>query len=154
MPQTRLPVRKLKELLRLNALGLSQRQIARSCCIGQATVSEYLKAAAATGLEWREVAGWDDDRLLAAVRTDLAQSMGIHAAPVFHKIVRWNRAIPQYLLGHVERVAAIQKRAAAWPGLFLAGNAYHGVALNDCTEQGATIADAVKRYLQYGASTS
>jgi len=60
-------VRKLKELLRLNALGLSQRQIARSCCIGQATVSEYLKAAAAAGLEWREVAEWDDDRLWAAL---------------------------------------------------------------------------------------
>ena len=67
MPQTRLPVRKLKELLRLNAMGLSQRQIARSCCIGQATVSEYLKAAAAAGLEWHEVADWDNDRLWAAL---------------------------------------------------------------------------------------
>ena len=45
MPQERLPMRKIKEVLRLHSLGLSQRQIAASCAVGQATVSEYLKAA-------------------------------------------------------------------------------------------------------------
>ena len=45
MPQERLPMRKIKEVLRLHSLGLSQRQIAASCSVGQATVSEYLKAA-------------------------------------------------------------------------------------------------------------
>jgi oxygen-dependent protoporphyrinogen oxidase len=61
--------------------------------------------------------------------------------------VRWDRAIPQYHLGHLERVARIEARAARHPGLFLAGNAYHGVALNDCTERGEVIAAAVRRYL-------
>ena len=60
-------MRKLKELLRLHALGLSQRQIARSCCIGQATVSEYLQAAAAAGVQWPAVADWDDERLWNAL---------------------------------------------------------------------------------------
>ena len=60
-------MRKLKELLRLHALGLSQRQIARSCCIGQATVSEYLKAATVAGLQWRDIADWDDERLWNAL---------------------------------------------------------------------------------------
>jgi transposase len=60
-------VRKIKEVLRLHALGLSQRQIARSCSVGQATVSEYLKAAETAGLKWSEIADWDDDRLLQAV---------------------------------------------------------------------------------------
>jgi transposase len=67
LPQERLPVRKIKEVLRLHALGLSQRQIALSCAVGQATVSDYLKAAAAAGLKWAEVADWDDDRLWKAV---------------------------------------------------------------------------------------
>jgi predicted transcriptional regulator len=56
-------VRRIKEVLRLQALGLSQRQIALSCSVGQATVSEYLKAAETAGLKWSDVADWDDDRL-------------------------------------------------------------------------------------------
>jgi transposase len=60
-------VRKIKEVLRLHALGLSQRQIALSCSVGQATVSEYLKAAGTAGLKWSEIADWDDGRLMQAV---------------------------------------------------------------------------------------
>ena len=67
MPQERLPVRKIKEILRLDALGLSQRQIALSCSVGQATVSEYLKAAETAGLKWSDVADWDEDRLRQAI---------------------------------------------------------------------------------------
>lgn len=58
---------KIKEVLRLQALGLSQRQIAMSCSVGQATVSEYLKAAETAGLKWSDVADWDDDRLWQAM---------------------------------------------------------------------------------------
>src|SRR5260370_35973740 len=67
LPQERLPVRKIKEVLRLQALGLSQRQIALSCAVGQATVSDYLRAAETAGLKWADVADWDDDRLWKAV---------------------------------------------------------------------------------------
>ena len=59
MPQKRLSMRKIKEVLRLHFLGLAQRQIARSCSIDQRTVPEYLKVAEATQLHWPEVAGWD-----------------------------------------------------------------------------------------------
>lgn len=60
-------MRKIKEVLRLDSLGLAQRQIARSCSIGQSTVAEYLKAAAGAGLEWAEVADWEETRLSAAL---------------------------------------------------------------------------------------
>jgi len=60
-------MRKIKEVLRLHSLGLAQRQIARSCSIGQSTVSEYLKAAEAVGLKWLEVADWNDARVTAAL---------------------------------------------------------------------------------------
>jgi hypothetical protein len=76
-----LPVRKIKEVLRLHALGLSQRQIALSCSVGQATVSEYLKAAEAAALKWSDVADWDDDRLwdwCSALRRITASAM-LHA---------------------------------------------------------------------------
>ena len=60
-------MRKIREVLRLHSLGLSQRQIAGSCSVGQSTVSEYIKAAEAVGLRWPDIAGWDEARLLAAL---------------------------------------------------------------------------------------
>jgi oxygen-dependent protoporphyrinogen oxidase len=96
-----------------------------------------------------EMVSWDDDRLLAAVRHELSYTMGIQTPPSFHTIIRWDRAIPQYRLGHLDRVAWIENRLAQHPGLFLAGNAYHGVALNDCTEQAVRIAERVKAYLSH-----
>ena len=88
-----------------------------------------------------DIVDWDDDRLLTAMRGELGQAMGVRAAPVFHEIVRWTKAIPQYHLGHLERVGWIEERTARHPGLYLGGNAYRGVALNDCVEQAATLAE-------------
>jgi oxygen-dependent protoporphyrinogen oxidase len=94
-----------------------------------------------------EIVGWDDAKLLAAVRREFAQAMDIHAEPVFHQIVRWDRAIPQYHLGHLERVAWIEQRTTRHRGLYLGGNCYRGVALNDCVEQ----ADLLARRIITGA---
>ena len=93
---------------------------------------------------------WDDDRLLMAVRGELRQSMGVAAAPIFHQVVRWEKAIPQYHLGHLERVTWIEERAARHPGLFLGGNAYRGVALNDCVEQAAIAAERMAGFVSIG----
>ena len=60
-------MRKIREVLRLHSLGLTQRQIARSCSTGQSTVSEYLQAAESAGLGWPDVAEWDEARLEAAL---------------------------------------------------------------------------------------
>jgi oxygen-dependent protoporphyrinogen oxidase len=94
-----------------------------------------------------EMVDWDDEQLLAAVRRELRLAAGVTAAPVFTRIIRWPRAIPQYMLGHPERVARIEAAAAKHPGLFLAGNAYRGVAINDCTEQAEMVAGRVAAYL-------
>jgi oxygen-dependent protoporphyrinogen oxidase len=94
-----------------------------------------------------EMVDWDDGRLLAAVRQELGVAMGVRAEPVFHHMVRWPRAIPQYHLGHLERVARIEEHAARHPGLFITGNAYHGIAMNDCTEQAGLVAKRVADYL-------
>jgi transposase len=67
LPQKRLSMRKFKEVLRLHSLGLAQRQIARSCSIGQSTVSEYLKAAESAGLQWANIQDWDEARIAAAL---------------------------------------------------------------------------------------
>jgi oxygen-dependent protoporphyrinogen oxidase len=101
-----------------------------------------------------EIVDWDDARLMVAVRAELRQAMRIEATPVFQHIVRWERAIPQYHVGHLERVIRIRRLAARYSGLFLGGNAYEGVAVNDCTEQAEKLALAVKGYLDrpYGAA--
>ena len=58
---------KIKSVLTLASLGLSQRQIGLSCQIGQATVSDYLSLAQQAGLQWSDVSEWDEDRLVAAL---------------------------------------------------------------------------------------
>ena len=60
-------MRKLKEVLRLESLGLSQHQIARSCSIAQSTVHEYVSAAQAAGVKWPLPESWDDNQLEQAL---------------------------------------------------------------------------------------
>jgi oxygen-dependent protoporphyrinogen oxidase len=95
-----------------------------------------------------EMVDWPDEKLLDAVRAELAQTVGVRTPPVFHHIVRWQRAIPQYLIGHLERVEWINRRLADHPGLFVSGNAYRGVAINDCVEQGQLLAGKVIDWLR------
>ncbi len=76
----------------------------------------------------------DDETLIATVRGELAQFLGIKAEPLFHRIYRWRRSNPQYDVGHLERVAGIE--AALPPGLYVTGSAYRGVGIPDCIKQG------------------
>jgi oxygen-dependent protoporphyrinogen oxidase len=84
--------------------------------------------------------GLDDEALLALVRSDLRRVMGIDAAPTFVKVFRHALGIPQYTVGHLDRLAAADARLAQSPGLFLAGNAYRGVAINSCIAEAARVA--------------
>ena len=70
---------------------------------------------------------------------------GVTGEPVFSRIVRWPAAIPQYVMGHLDRVAQIDAAAARHTGLFLTGNAYRGVAMGDCVEQGAAVAGMIAK---------
>jgi oxygen-dependent protoporphyrinogen oxidase len=74
----------------------------------------------------------DDEKLISTVRSELADIMGLRAEPDFVRVFRWERAIPQYELGHYLKLKALDKALAAHKGLYLAGNAYHGIAVNDC----------------------
>ncbi|MCB9545832.1 MAG: protoporphyrinogen oxidase [Myxococcales bacterium] len=75
--------------------------------------------------------GLDDAALLALALAEVGITLGGPVpAPVFHRIIRWDAGIPQYTLGHLERVRAAE--AALPAGLFLAGNGVHGVSVADC----------------------
>jgi oxygen-dependent protoporphyrinogen oxidase len=79
-----------------------------------------------------ELADLPDDRLLATVQSNLKDIMGVTADPAFAKIYRHEKAIPQYLVGHDQRLEEIGLKLRAFPGLVLTGNAFRGVSLNDC----------------------
>jgi protoporphyrinogen/coproporphyrinogen III oxidase len=77
-----------------------------------------------------------DDALVDAARDDLHSIMGLEADPVFHNIARWPNAMAQYTVGHEQRVARIEELVRRIPGLYLAGNAYHGIGIPDCVRMG------------------
>lgn len=101
-----------------------------------------------------EIVDWDDERLVRAVRRELQLAMGIDAQPAMVRIIRWDRAIPQYHIGHRDRLRRLAERLTRYPRLYLAGNAYHGVALNDCTEQAEFLAERIAFDLQKPPSHS
>ncbi len=79
---------------------------------------------------------WDREALVAIARRELAQTLGITAAPLFAEVFIWPQAMPQYTLGHLERVQAAEQALAPWPNLALAGNAYRGIGIPDCIRSG------------------
>jgi oxygen-dependent protoporphyrinogen oxidase len=93
------------------------------------------------------VGGLDDDELVRIAREDLARLLGVTDAPVFRRVVMWDRAIPQYELGHRARVARIEERIAAQPGLFVAGNALDGIAFGKAAARGVSMGEAAARFL-------
>jgi protoporphyrinogen/coproporphyrinogen III oxidase len=84
-----------------------------------------------------------DDELVDAARTDLQDIMHLEAEPVFHNIARWPNSMAQYTVGHEQRVARIEELTRAMPGLYLAGNAYHGIGIPDCVRMGQEAASNI-----------
>ncbi len=76
----------------------------------------------------------NDGQLWDTIRRELAPLLGIRNDPVFMRIYRWQRGIPQFTLGHRERRSKIERLAGEHPGLHFIGNAYYGVSLNDCVK--------------------
>ncbi len=88
-----------------------------------------------------------DDQILNMVREELADIFGVRWNPDFTRVQRWNKSMAQYHVGHLDRVASIEKELSAYPHLKLAGNAYQGVGIPDCIHSGETAAEAVWKSL-------
>ncbi|WP_339613225.1 protoporphyrinogen oxidase [uncultured Rubinisphaera sp.] len=73
----------------------------------------------------------DDDELLAITQQELREIFGVEGTPETTHVVRWNRAMPQYHVGHLDRVNRIGKQLEKHPGLAVAGNALNGVGIPD-----------------------
>jgi protoporphyrinogen/coproporphyrinogen III oxidase len=85
----------------------------------------------------------EDAELHDLVAQELGELIGVSGPPLLCRIARHPRAMPQYILGHLERVEAIRRRLARHPGLFLTGIAFDGVGIPDCVHAAETTADAV-----------
>ncbi len=88
-----------------------------------------------------------DHTLLGIARAELRATLGVVAEPTLARTTRWLGAMPQYHLGHPERVARIDRRVSALPWLALAGNAYRGVGVPDCIASGERAAARVAEQL-------
>ena len=87
-----------------------------------------------------------EKELTAIVREELRDIMGITAEPLFAKVFRWEKSMPQYTVGHEEKIKKIEERLSGNPGLFLAGSAYHGIGISDCIKSGEKAALAAVKF--------
>lgn len=84
-----------------------------------------------------------DDQLTQIVLEELREIFGVSGSPEFTRVVRYPRAMPQYHVGHLARVARIDAEAARYPGLAFAGNALRGVGVPDAISSGESAAEKV-----------
>ena len=100
-----------------------------------------------------DIVSWGDDALTALARREVAGRLGARATPSLQRVTRWPRGMPQYVLGHPERIARIEEALRTRPGLFLAGNAFRGVGLPDCIASGERAADAAIAHTRQAAGS-
>jgi oxygen-dependent protoporphyrinogen oxidase len=117
---------------------------------GRAPEGQVLLRAFVGGAMNPEALELDDEALVAAVRAELQRVLDIRSAPVRAIVSRWPRSMPQYPVGHLERVARIRGRLAQHRGLLLAGNAYGGVGIPDCIASGESAAASAWNLLALG----
>ena len=89
----------------------------------------------------------DDQALVARVREELASMCGVTAEPGYVEVNRWIKAMPQYTLGHLDRLNQIEAALSRYGGLILTGAGYRGVGIPDCIRDGAVAAERVVRFL-------
>lgn len=100
------------------------------------------------GAKHPELLRLDDQQLRELVLAELRRLLHIQGAPCTELVARWPDSMPQYPVGHKERVAQIRQYLARWPHLALAGNAYQGIGLPDCIHTAQQAAETLLAKLQ------
>jgi len=89
----------------------------------------------------------DDKDMLKMIREELRDVMGISAEPILTRIYRWEKAMPQYIIGHDERVSRIEQSISKYPDMFVTGSAYRGGGISECIKNAQLTAESVLKYL-------
>jgi oxygen-dependent protoporphyrinogen oxidase len=90
----------------------------------------------------RDLVHGSDDDLVSLARDELGL-VGVDAVPTLTRVHRWPLGMPQYALGHLDRLARVDEAISQHPGLALAGAAYRGVGIPDCIASGEAAAESV-----------
>lgn len=101
-----------------------------------------------------EICELDESHIERIVIESLERLLGATGTPMFIETTRHIRAMPQYTLGHLDRLAAIRERCVRNPGLYVTGNAFDGVGIPDCIRGAKDIASAVAAYLAASAKAA
>ena len=84
-----------------------------------------------------------DEELISRALTDLRELLDVKGEPTLVELAKWKRSMPQYHLGHLAKVARINRAVASLPGLTLAGNAFTGLGIPDCISSGEAAAEQI-----------
>ena len=109
---------------------------------GRAPHAHVLVTTFAGGKRDPGIAALGDDEIMAVVRDELATLIGAQR-PAWQEVSRWTRAIPQYTIGHLERIAVVEAAEREVAGLYFAGNYRGGVSVADCISSSHALADRV-----------
>jgi oxygen-dependent protoporphyrinogen oxidase len=115
---------------------------------GRAPAGTALLTTFVGGQRSPELPSLAEQDIAALAHAEHAALLGARQAPLFQTVTRWPRAIPQYTLGHLDRVARAESTARALPGLFFCANWKGGISVGDCIKSGHLSADAVATYLR------
>ncbi|MCG8451406.1 MAG: protoporphyrinogen oxidase [Pirellulales bacterium] len=107
---------------------------------GRAPDNQLLVRVFLGGALQSELFNLSDGELCELARSELADILDVAGQPLHVNLVRWQEKMPQYHVGHVQLVSALERRVVDLPGLELAGNAYHGVGIPQCVHSGDTAA--------------
>ena len=91
-----------------------------------------------------------DDEIIAIVRNDLLQILGLRATPLFARVYKWKSAMAQYGVGHLECLDRIERLRQQLPKIALAGNGYRGIGVPDCVRSGRDAAEQMLKQLPTG----
>src|SRR5262249_11105879 len=95
-----------------------------------------------------EILDQTDEQISEIVRRELREILNIDATPQFIRVFKWHKAMPQYGVGHLLRIARLEMHMQRFPSLHLSGNAYHGIGIPDCVRAGRSAADAIMRRMR------
>ncbi len=110
---------------------------------GRAPAATILVRAFLGGALQTGIAALGDAAMLEVAQNEFRALLGVEAAPLWTRVSRWPGSMPQYVVGHRGRVAAIERAAAALPSIALAGAALHGVGIPDCVHSAERAAETV-----------
>jgi oxygen-dependent protoporphyrinogen oxidase len=110
---------------------------------GRAPDDHVLLRAFAGGALQPEVFALDQTEMVSRVAADLRELLGISEEPLFFETAKWENSMPQYEVGHLDRVNEIEALVQQLRGLALAGSAYRGAGIPDCVRSGEAAAETL-----------